>query len=408
MTSVIVVGEGLAGLFAATLAARRGAGVRLVAQGRGGLSLSHGCVDVWRDGDARFSTGRMGTHHPLTVAGRQALEAGLSEFARITAEAALPYVDHFEQGLHLPTSVGTIHHTAAAPVGLAYGNLRDRTPFHLGDIAGLSDFSAGLAAAGMRQRGLPVAGAVSLPLPPGPVRDRVEPLALARRLEDPGYRAQVIDLWRSHLHGAHRLGLPAVLGLERSTEVLDAVRSGLAVDVFEIPTLPPCIPGLRLERALRGAALRSGVEFIEGPSVRGEVDGRSGGRRVSGVVTTTPGGPRRFKADAVLLATGGPLHGGWLSFRNAEIQDSVFGLPIESPESRDRWVDPDPFQTQPYARFGLQVDRASRPADARGRAYFENLYAAGGILGGADRTIEGSRQGIDLATGYAAVEALLR
>jgi glycerol-3-phosphate dehydrogenase subunit B len=101
----------------------------------------------------------------------------------------------------------------------------------------------------------------------------------------------------------------------------------LRVSLFEIPTLPPSLPGLRLERALQRLAIEAGAELVEGPVVRGEVDGRSAGKRVSGVVATTAAGPRPFRSRAVLLATGGALHGGWMSFAGGEIQESVFGLP---------------------------------------------------------------------------------
>jgi glycerol-3-phosphate dehydrogenase subunit B len=167
------------------------------------------------------------------------------------------------------------------------------------------------------------------------------------------------------------------------------------------------VPGLRLERALRQLAIDSGVDLIEGPEVRGEVDGRSAGKRVSGAVAASAGGPRAFRAQSVLLATGGPLHGGWAGLPNGEVQESVFNLPIEAEPDRDRWTVPAFFADQPFARFGMRVDARFRPCDRRGRPYFENLFAAGGLLAGADRALEGSRQGIDLATAHAAVEAAL-
>jgi glycerol-3-phosphate dehydrogenase subunit B len=154
-------------------------------------------------------------------------------------------------------------------------------------------------------------------------------------------------------------------------------------------------------------AVEAGVDLIEGPSVRGEVDGRSAGRLVSGAVATTAGGPRGYRAEAVLLATGGALHGGWLSFANGEVQEAVFGLPIESSRDREAWVASSLYQEQPFARLGLQVDTRFRPCNQKGRPFFENLFAAGGLLGGSDRTFEGSRQAIDLASAFSAVEAAL-
>lgn len=407
MKSLIVVGAGLAGLYAAILASSRGSPVRLVAEGRGGLSLSHGCIDTWKDGDVRLGSTRLAPDHPLRAIGHRPLQAALAAFLEITTRAKLPYVFDFDKSLHLPSPLGTIHTCAAAPRSLAGGHLADPTPFHLGDLAQVRDFSAALVASGLRHRGIPFSGTLALPMPVPSTAGRPDLLTLARALEDPAFRESTCNQWAPHLQGVERLGIPACLGLDRSGEVFDSMRSRLGVDLFEIPTLPPSLPGLRLERALRREAARSGVELIEGPSVRGEVDGRSGGRRVSGVVATTAGGPRVFRADAVVLATGGPLHGGWLTFGNGEVQESVFGLPIHAPEARERWTESDPFASQPYARFGLRIDDRSRPIDIRGRPYFENLFAAGGLLAGADRAVEGSRQGIDLGSAFVAIEAAL-
>lgn len=404
MKSLVVVGGGLSGLFAATIAAQRGHQVRLVAEGLGGLSLSHGCIDVWRDGDLRLSSARIRPGHPFAAVGYPAVTAAIEIFRKWMAEAGLPYVFDVERGLRLPTAVGTIRHTAGAPRAQAQGDLTEPSPFHLADLMGFRDFSARLAAAGLRRSGQPVEDTLELPLPPASMNPSLPSLSLARNFDTPAFVEKVVELWSPHLTNVSRLGLPACLGLERHPGCLDALQSELGVDLFEIPSLPPSLPGLRLERTLRHRAVQAGVDLIEGPFVRGEVDGRSEGRRVSGVVGTTAGGPRLFRADAVLLATGGPLHGGWMSFSNGEVQDSVFGLPIDAGEARDQWAHPDLFGAQAYAGFGLRVDRSLRPVDPHGRPFFENLFAAGGILAGADRALEGSRQGIDLATALAAVE----
>jgi glycerol-3-phosphate dehydrogenase subunit B len=405
--SLLVVGAGLSGLFSAVLAARRGATVRLIAEGRGGLILSHGCIDIWRDGGLRFSLGRLDRTHPLRIAGWAGLDAAFTAFLDMMHDAHLPYSGSLDQGWRLPTGLGATHITAGAPVSMASGSLDDSRPIHIGQPAGLRDFSAALAAAGLSSRGAEVRGTIDLPFPgPSPARE-LYAQEIAMRLEDDAYRMEVGAAWKQRMHGVHRLGLPAVLGTDRSVEIFASLEEHLAVELFEIPTLPPSLPGLRLERALRRLAVEAGVDLIEGPAVRGEVDGRSAGKLVSGAVATTAGGPRAYRAQSVLLATGGPLHGGWLSFPSGELQESVFGLPLETAEDRDQWVTLSLFDEQPYARFGLRVDGQFRPCDRRSRPYFENLFAAGGLLGGSDRSLEASRQGIDLASAYAAVEAAL-
>lgn len=405
--SLLVVGAGLAGLFASIVAARRGASVRLIAEGRGGLSLSHGCIDIWRNGDVRFSLGGLDRGHPLRLAGASAIEASLAAFLDLMHEISLAYVGGVDRPWRLPTPLGSPHMTAAAPASLASGSLDDPRPIHLGRLPALRDFSADLAFAGLRSQGIDVRGPIELPLPGNPEGRDLYAHDIGLRLEDPSCLTETGALWKSQMRGVRRLGLPSIVGVDHSLETLDALEGILGVELFEIPTLPPCLPGLRLERALRRLALEAGVDLIEGPSARGEVDGRSAGRLVSGAVATTAGGPRVYRAQAVLLATGGALHGGWLSFPNGEVQEAVFGLPIDAPPERDEWTGPSYADEQPYARFGLAVDSSFRPCDRRNRPYFENLFAAGGVLAGADRSHEGSRHGIDLATAYCAVEAAL-
>jgi glycerol-3-phosphate dehydrogenase subunit B len=405
--SLLVIGAGLTGMFAAILAARRGASVRLIAEGRGGLSLSHGCIDTWRDGDVRFWLSRMDRGHPLRRAGLRPLEAGLNAFLDLMQNGPLAYVGGLDRVLRLPTSLGSIHPTAAAPATMASGSLDDPRPIHVGRLPALRDFSADLAAAGLRRAAVDVRGTVELVLPEGAASRDLYAHDIGARLEDRSYLKAAASEWKAGLHGVRRLGIPAVAGVDRPVEVLAALEEALGVELFEIPTLPPSLPGLRLERALRRLAIEGGVDLIEGASVRGEVDGRSAGRLVSGAVAATAGGPRAYRAGAVLLATGGPLHGGWLTFSNGEAQEAVFGLPIDAPADRDMWTSATLLEDQPYARFGLTVDDSLRPCDSRGRPFFENLFAAGGLLAGADRAREGSRQAIDLATAYAAVEAIL-
>ena len=405
--SLLVIGAGLAGLFAAIVAARRGAAVRLITEGRGGLTLSHGCIDIWRDGDLRLSLGRLDRSHPLRVAGWSALEAALAAFLEIMHDVHLPYAGSLDRRWRLPTALGTTHITAAAPVSMTSGSLDDSKPIHIGHLPALRDFSGPLAAAGLRAQGVDVRGIIELGLPQGRSPRDLYAQEIAALLDDQEYRSQVASSWKPKMRGVQRLGLPAVLGRDHAVEAFATLEADLGVEPFEIPTLPPSLPGLRIERALRRLAVDAGVDLIEGPSVRGEVDGRSAGKLVSGAVAATAGGPRAYRAQTVLLATGGALHGGWLSFPNGEVQEAVFGLPIEASQDRDEWVAPSLFDDQPFARLGLRVDAQFRPCDRRGRPYFENLFAAGGLLAGSDRALEGSRQAIDLASAFSAVEAAL-
>ena len=144
-----------------------------------------------------------------------------------------------------------------------------------------------------------------------------------------------------------------------------------------------------------------------GSSATGRIERSKKVRRVSGVVLHTTGGEHNLDARGVILATGGFLNGGLAARRDGNIVETVFNLPVQHSEDRQAWLASSPFEEQPYEKFGLLVNSRMQPLDLHGDPVFENLYAAGGIISGADRQCEGSRQGIDLATAYRAAEAAL-
>jgi glycerol-3-phosphate dehydrogenase subunit B len=280
-------------------------------------------------------------------------------------------------------------------------------PIALAGLTGFRDFDSVLASSRLAARLKRPIAAADLPLPGSlPMRD-LYATDLARRFENSEWLAQACAAWRPSLVGVRHLGLPAVLGFRNHGSVITAIEESLELTVFEIPTLPPCLPGLRLEAVLREACLACGVDVIEGAPVVGRVDGRTRTARAAGVQAQTAGGPRVINAGAVLLATGDLLHGGLVARQNGRVQESVFDLPVVHSNDRSTWTALHLSDPQPYTTFGLRVDTRMRPLGADGAPLLQNLFAAGGLLAGARRAEEGSRQGIGLATAWRAVESAL-
>jgi glycerol-3-phosphate dehydrogenase subunit B len=398
VTHLLVVGQGLAGLFAANLALRKGLRVTLISQGRGGLSLSAGCLDLGQPAAS------LPSQHPYRSAGLQNLPAAVDAFRELLLPEGIEFLGNPDVSTTLPTAAGRLRHTHLVPRSMARGHFDAEARMVIAGFDGFRDFDAGLVADGIRRAGWP-AQSISLPLP-GEARRDLYSTDLARRFERDWTPEQLSSLWGPRLGKTTLLGLPAVLGLDHAPETHLALERSLGVGIFEIPTLPPSVPGLRLERALRRRSLQGGGRLIEGPAVVGRVDGRSGGGRVLGVVAATSAGPRAFQTDAVILATGGFLNGGLRADRAGRVADSVFDLPVEAATDRGEWLGDGCLGYHPYDLFGLRVNEHMQPTDRQGRAFFDNLFACGGVLGGADRRGEKSRQGIDLVTAYAAVQSV--
>ena len=89
-------------------------------------------------------------------------------------------------------------------------------------------------------------------------------------------------------------------------------------------------------------------------------------------------------------------------------RETVFDLPVTGLAETDRVrFAPHYFDAQPLATAGVATDDLLRPVDGAGNPVYENLHAAGAILGGAIPWKEKSGSGISIVTGYAAAEAIL-
>lgn len=407
MTDVLVIGAGLSGLLASYLAAQRGASVTNLAKGRGGLELSHGCIDISNRTPPLSAVEHAPKGHPYSLIGLENMRAALEHFNALLAEQSLPYQGELSHNLTLPSAGGALHACALAPASLAAGDLSDPTPYSLGALGGFRDFYPSLALRALRRPTLPEVSVVSLPLVELPIARDMYATDLGLLFDRSAWRQAICRAWKPRLSGVRRLGLPAVLGLHRHGEVISDMKDRLGLELFEIPTVPPSLPGLRLEFALRRACQSVGVAFIEGTSVIGRVDGRARGGRVAGAVAMSAGGPRAYSADIVVLATGGVLNGGLVAQSSGRFQESVFDLPVRYESGRDTWTSTSPFGPQPYEAFGLPVDDRFRPLAADDRPLFANLFAIGGILAGALPALEGSRQGIDIGTAWSAIGAAL-
>jgi glycerol-3-phosphate dehydrogenase subunit B len=345
--------------------------------------------------------------HPYQLAGIEALQDALAFLTSITLADNLHYEGRLTRNFALPTAAGMLRATAFAPRSLTRGTLKPSDSVAIAGFQELRDFYPSYAAQNLQHQGIDVQDVLMLPLIEIPLSRDIYATDIARRFDNSAWREAVARTWKPRLTGIRRLGLPAVLGLEDHHVVYETLQEGLGIELFEIPTLPPCVPGIRLENILRNNVMKSGVKFIEGSTVIGRIDAKARGKRVDGVVLHSTGGPRIYSAEKVLLATGGFMNGGLVGRQNGHVHESVFDLPVSFIEDRINWTAASPMESQPYELFGIRVDDHMRPLGVDG-PLFENLFAAGGLLSGADRTREGSRQGIDLATAHRAVEVALQ
>jgi glycerol-3-phosphate dehydrogenase subunit B len=97
------------------------------------------------------------------------------------------------------------------------------------------------------------------------------------------------------------------------------------------------------------------------------------------------------------------LGGGFVGTTDGELHETIFRLPLDSPQSREGWFNREFLNPNghPVFRSGLRVNAELQPVDEEGRLLYENLFITGSSLAGSDTLVERSFDGVALATGYA-------
>jgi glycerol-3-phosphate dehydrogenase subunit B len=414
-SEVLVVGGGLAGLTSALSAVRAGADVRLVSYKQSTLRHASGLVDILGytpDGEGPHvdpfeAIPSLPSEHPYRTVGVETVREALALFDEVVPDYR---GGHTDRNALLPTHGGTIKPTARYPAGASAGLASDRRDALLVGFESTTDFDAEHAAAHLESAGVPfdVRG-VTIRFP-GDLQADAKVTRYAKLLDtdadvsvrnrDQPVREALAARVNTHHEGEARVGFPAVLGDDHDAAVRATLEERIGADVFEVPSGPPSLPGLRLEDALFAALEETSASIETGnPVVDYDGDGR-----VETVYVEKHGARIPNSADQYVLATGGLVGKGVESDRES-VYEPIFDCHVPHETDRYEWFETEVFGDHEFAAFGLRTDEDLRPTGADGAVEFANLRAAGSVLGGYDFAAEKSGSGVSIATGYAAGRA---
>ena len=288
--------------------------------------------------------------------------------------------------------------SALVPETMAAGDLRDDAPIVVVGFRALKDFHAALLADNLQRAGSPRARSCSTS-----TSSRVDAntLGLARALRPPAFRAALAASSRGPAEGRRARRLPGrARRCATPARRLERAQERLGRPVFEIPTLPPSVPGLRVYRMLRERAARAG----------GRVDPRvarssapSPTATASRVRATAAARDVEHRADWLVLATGGFAAGAITLDSDWRARETVLDLPLAAcPGRASRASCPTTSTSSRWRAWAWRSTPACARSDPDGARVHENVLVAGATLGGAVPWKENSGEGISLTTGYRA------
>jgi glycerol-3-phosphate dehydrogenase subunit B len=417
-TDLLIIGSGLSGMSAALFAANRNVNA-VVAGGAGGFEYSSGLLDLW--GLSLTQKGRITKKpwamleklselepgHPLARIQRKTIQQAFSELTAALKHQGVTYAGYERKNTLVMTPFGTLRPTFRLTPAMRSNAeaVASREPCLILDFKGLREFSAVFVREMMKKtwKGL---RAETLEFPETRLQREVFTPFLARSLETEQVQEKFLTLIRSAVKDETWVGLPAVLGIHSSEMILDRLQAESGLRIFEIPTSPVSVPGIRLKEALMRALDNTSVTLFQN-------------RRVTEVNALPKGGfhcrldsdiqPVIVHAKAVLLATGRFLSRGLYADRE-KVHESLLGLPVWQPESRDQWHQQAYFDPAGHRinRAGIETDAFLRPVGPDKRPVHETLFAAGTLLAHQDWIRSRCGSGLSIATAFKAMESYLQ
>ncbi|MBU1566429.1 MAG: glycerol-3-phosphate dehydrogenase subunit GlpB [Proteobacteria bacterium] len=409
-TQLAIIGSGIAGFAASIFAVNRKIATAQIGN-TGAVAYTTGYLDLLGKMDgaqaavndpwqALEQLRKSQSNHPLSRVAVADIHRGFNEFTAFLGECGIAYSQPEKRNITALTPVGTLKQTLCVPATMAAGPraFAAKKPCVIIDFIGLKGFSGRQVVANLQDR-WPNLGTQRIAFP-DMVHGEIYPEVMARALEVPATREKLAYTLKNAAGQAKVIGLPAILGMHCPDHVRAELERLTGLEIFEIPTMPPSVPGIRLRELFEQVLPKKGVTLIPQQKVTA-LDFDDRGATLS---LFDSYGPIRIQAQTVILATGRFLSGG-LEAHPDGIREHLLDLPVTQPADRthwyhDRYTDP---RGHAIHRAGIEIDDTFRPLRLDGRPYSDRLFAAGIIIAHQDWIRGRSGAGIAIATAFRAV-----
>ncbi len=404
----IIIGGGLSGLTCGIALAKKGKKTAVVCGGQSSLHFNSGSFDLigYNDGkevdDPAKTASQLPESHPYGKVND--LETLANDAREILKEAGISTQGDIHKNHYRLSPIGKLIPTWLTMDGLfAVANAEELKgkKICLANITGFLDFPVPYIANGLRGYGAEVSlCTVTTPLLEHARQSPTEMRAtnIANYLANDNNVKDVAEKLKATMpSGIDLLLLPAVLGVAND-HAAKLLQDCLPVDTRFVATMPPSVPGTRVQTLLRQYFQKLGGTLIPNNTVvKGELEDKHLKK-----VYTDKLGETALEADSFVFAAGSFLGGGMTS--NYEgVSEPILNLDVDSDEDRTKWTSYNLYDKQPYQSFGVKT--SNNLLAIKNGETLDNVYAIGSILSGNDPRMATST-GIDLLTALAVASTL--
>lgn len=408
----IIIGGGLSGLVCGITLAEKGKRTAVISAGQSCLHYFSGSFDLLGY-DAKENVvvnpldaiKSIDSAHPYYKIGEEKIKTFSSDFVRLLGDASVKVKGNVEKNHFRFTPIGMQKPTWLTLDEYVTSEIDGVLPWKkvvLVNVNGFFDFPAEYFATGLKSCGaectvkiLEMSGLKERRQSPSEMRAT----NIAKILFNENAIEELAKNLNNISEGFDAILFPSVLGLDSSNEVA-ALRAQMKKPLYVVATLPPSVPGVRVQTLLRKHFVKLGGMFFSGDMV---MDGVWNCDVLKNVHTSNLP-DEDLEAENFVLASGSFKSRGILSDYN-KVYEPIFHLDVDAIKERTEWYDTNVFNAQPYMKFGVSTDKMFHAL--RGGKMIKNLYAAGSVLSGHNTVKQGDGTGVSIMTALAVANTIL-
>ena len=412
-SQLAVIGSGIAGCAATVFAQARGLNTTQIGNS-GALAYTSGYFDLLGADTTHYlkkpweglkQLRKSEPDHPYCKLTDQDLFNSFEEFINTLDKMGLGY-----------SSPGVNNHLAMLPAGackptFCLPNTRikgaqamsDKARVLVIDFIGLQGFSAMEIVANLKSQ-WPQLSAKRMTFPEMETGAQIFPEVMARALEVPATRKEFARRLKDIIGDSEYIAMPAILGIHRPDFIQREMEELVGIPIFEIPTIPPAVAGIRLRELFELQLPKLGATVISQKKVQ-HIKFED---KIIRLLLEDSYGPVEIEAEKLILASGRFLSGG-LKAGQHEVKEALIDLPIHQPDGRENWFSESYFDPAGHSvnRSGVMVNENFQPLDHQGNVIDKRMYAAGILLAHQDWIRQRCGAGLAIATAYKAVNSIV-
>ncbi|MFC0322855.1 glycerol-3-phosphate dehydrogenase subunit GlpB [Gallibacterium melopsittaci] len=415
----VIIGGGLAGLLCGIRLQQQGQHCAIITAGQSAIDFSSGSLDLLSFCSAqpveKLATGLNqlaldSPQHPYSLMGTESVLHYAQQFQQLVQQLQLNLVGEVEQNHYRVTPLGSLQPAWLSPQQVPTLPMTgEKFPYHslmiLG-IEGFHDFQPHLLAANLQHLPQFAECEIHHTLLHIPELDHLRTNArefrsvnISQVLEHKLNFHELVAEIKQAAGQAEAVFLPACFGLDDES-FFEQLKQATGLALFELPTLPPSLLGLRQHYKLRREFQRLGGVLMNGDTVlRSEfAEGK-----VSKIYTAQHE-EIALTANHYILATGSFFSNGLIA-RFEKVVEPIFALDLLAESDRLQWTTHRFADAQPYQHYGVKINAHCQVMKAG--KIVPNLFAVGAVVGGFNGLHQGCGSGVSIATAYNVAEYIL-